>query len=180
MKKLTLVVLILGLVSAVGLQADWRDFLSITQSKQSNSSEDFDKSMVKYIKDGDESAVKDYYTKHKDQIQLIIMAENKDGKTINYSPFIVAAMYDQPKIMTVLYKINPNVIHDITYGGGTPFAEAAWYNAIGALKWFKEAGHKFEHYLNKPDKFENTPIKEAIEAGSKAAEKWLIKNGAKQ
>lgn len=141
-----------------------------------------DQEIVEKIKNGDVDFVKQYFTDHKELVQSVVWKNNEEGQTLNYSPFIVAAIYGQPDIMTVLYDINPNCIHDLTAGGGTPFAEAAWYNQVTVLNWYKQnlitAPYDFNYYLNKADSHGNTPLDEAMQNNSIDAIQWLQANRA--
>ena len=168
MKKMIVVFLGLGLLVVGGVQAG--------NTPVTN------QDIVTKIKNGDVNFIKKYFTDHKKLIRSVIWRNNAQGQPLNYTPFIVAAVCGQPKIMTALYDINPRCIHDLTAGEGTPFAEAAWYNQVNVLNWYQNkfptGKYSFQYYLNKSDGYGNTPLDEAMKNNSTAAIQWLQTHGA--
>ncbi|MFT6765213.1 MAG: ankyrin repeat protein [Alteromonas naphthalenivorans] len=160
MKKLTIVVLILGLVSISNVLSRQTEVQAIQAS------------IVNDIVSGNLSSIKSRINSGNVNI---VLNDNK------WTPFIVAAAYGQIPIMDYLYKQNPkDCITQTTKDGGTPFMEAARNNKVKVLEWFKKY-KLLKRFINKADtQFGNTALMEVAYAYPKAkdAKAWLLRNKA--
>jgi ankyrin repeat protein len=159
MKKLTIALLVLGLVSA---NSAWGNQTEVQQIQAS---------IINNIVSGNLTSIKSRI--NSGNVNIIL---NENG----WTPFILAAAHGQIPIMNYLYKQNPkNCINQTTRGGGTPFMEAARNNQVEVLEWFKQ--HKLlKQFINKPDtEFHNTALMEVAYAWPAAedAKAWLLSNG---